>query len=468
MIFIQTDTVCVNEFNESNEPNEDDELYEKQFDRLMYIENCLDTQKEEILNYLYDICIEYINSHTLSICEENFADMLFENMNSMLFCAIENQYELEEKLYHFLKYPEIFINRTLKLVYNKHIPIRSYKTTFIRSNIHLEKDRMAEKIKRCDDVIQPDQRTKEWYEFRHGIITASSAWKVFDSPSVLNSLIYEKCKPYVIKASSGDFINTESPLHWGQKYEPLSVMIYESHYDTKIGEYGCIPHEKYNYIGASPDGINIDPTSERYGRMLEIKNIVNREITQIPKKEYWIQMQLQMEVCNLNECDFLETRFVEYENEYDYISDGSEIESSDGKMKGIMLLFYDENKPLYEYYTQSIHGYFETWEKEMFTKHDGKMFMRTIYWKLDEISCILVLRNKKWFNKAIVEMEKTWDIIKYEKIHGYEHRAPKKRIRKSSFDITENKCHIKLSSKISNSINDEDILFDNDDVDTNL
>ena len=45
--------------------------------------------------------------------------------------------------------------------------------------------------------------------------------------------------------------------------------------------------------------------------MLEIKNIVNREINGIPKKEYWIQMQLQMEVCDLGECDFLETRFKE-------------------------------------------------------------------------------------------------------------------------------------------------------------
>ena len=50
--------------------------------------------------------------------------------------------------------------------------------------------------------------------------------------------------------------------------------------------------------------------------MLEIKNIVNREITGIPKKEYWVQMQMQMEVCAIyEECDFLETRFKEYENE---------------------------------------------------------------------------------------------------------------------------------------------------------
>lgn len=38
------------------------------------------------------------------------------------------------------------------------------------------------------------------------------------------------------------------------------------------------------FLGASPDGINIEPNSEKYGVMLEIKNIVNREITGIPKR----------------------------------------------------------------------------------------------------------------------------------------------------------------------------------------
>ena len=54
--------------------------------------------------------------------------------------------------------------------------------------------------------------------------------------------------------------------------------------NTKISDFGCIQHEKYNYIGASPDGINTDPNSILYGRMLEIKNIVNRDITGIPKE----------------------------------------------------------------------------------------------------------------------------------------------------------------------------------------
>ena len=111
-------------------------------------------------------------------------------------------------------------------------------------------------------------------------------------------------------------------MHWGQKFEPLSVIIYEKRFNTIIEDFGCIPHNKYKFLGASPDGINVDINNDRFGRMLEIKNIVNREITQIPKKEYWIQMQLQMEVCDLNECDFLDTKFVEYENEEAFYDDG--------------------------------------------------------------------------------------------------------------------------------------------------
>ena len=72
--------------------------------------------------------------------------------------------------------------------------------------------------------------------------------------------------------------------------------------------------------------------------MLEIKNIVNREITGIPKKEYWIQMQVQMEVCELNECDFLETKFFEYESEEDFNSDGNFNYSENNSIKGFIFI----------------------------------------------------------------------------------------------------------------------------------
>ena len=142
-------------------------------------------------------------------------------------------------------------------------------------------------------------------------------------------------------------VNVNTTLHWGQKYEPLSVLIYEKIYDTKVDDFGCLQHDTYMFLGASPDGINIDPSSDRFGRMLEIKNVVNREITGIPKKEYWIQTQLQMEVCDLNDCDFLETRFVEFENE------GAFYEDTTDKKKGIIMYFHSpDGKPHYIYKIQ--------------------------------------------------------------------------------------------------------------------
>jgi hypothetical protein len=96
-------------------------------------------------------------------------------------------------------------------------------------------------------------------------------------------------------------------------------------YKSKVEDFGCIQHPTYKFLGASPDGIIIESSTGRYGRMLEIKNPVSREITGIPKKEYWVQMQLQMEVCNLDDCDFLETKFVEY-HDFDSYRDDSAID----------------------------------------------------------------------------------------------------------------------------------------------
>ena len=73
--------------------------------------------------------------------------------------------------------------------------------------------------------------------------------------------------------------------------------------------------------------------------MLEIKNIVNREIDGIPKKEYWIQMQLQMEVCDLDECDFLETKFTEYDSSEAYWDNVIENEGNHVK-KGVIMYFH--------------------------------------------------------------------------------------------------------------------------------
>ena len=327
---------------------------------------------------------------------------------------------------------------------------------------------VCDKIKLIQDKIttlknkpQPVQRTDAWYEFRHNLITASNAFKVFDSQSTINQLIYEKCQPLKSETSEEDknkMVNINTPFHWGQKYEPVSVMLYEHLYKTKVDDFGCIKHEKYDFLGASPDGINVDQNSERFGRMLEIKNIVNREINGIPKKEYWIQMQLQMEVCDLDECDFLETKFMEYEKSSDFFENNIEISEENAHKKGVILYFHNslECKPFYVYKPINImqNDDILKWEEEIIDLYQSSaynfIYVKSIYWKLEILSCVLVLRNRNWFNNNIKAIEKVWHIIEQERITGFEHRAPNKKPKRETFIKnddnlnTQNKCLINI------------------------
>jgi hypothetical protein len=244
-------------------------------------------------------------------------------------------------------------------------------------------------------------------------------------------------------------------------------MFYERIYKTKISDFGCIPHKSLSFLAASPDGINTLETSERFGRMVEVKNIVNREIDGNPKMEYWIQMQVQMEVCDLNECDFLETRFIEYDSFADFESDGSYSLTLDGKKKGVIIMYFTKDKqPHYEYAPLGLSkSAFEKWEEENIRLNETTLEMtwiKNIYWKLDELSCVLVLRNKLWFSYAVPILENVWSTIEKERNNGYIHRAPNKRLKitksNSDFNGNINKCYINIDSLE----NDTETLANND------
>jgi putative phage-type endonuclease len=359
---------------------------------------------------------DYVQRNTFILLKEVYIGKTQDNEK-----VLELEKELEEEL-------ELIYNKIHKIYFTKYYPIRSYDNTFIRIDPNI--DKISDKIKYIENKPQPDQRTNEWYVFRHNLITASSAWKVFKSQSSINQVIVEKCKE--LDVSKYGIVNTGSPMHHGNKYEEVSVMLYEYIYDTKVRDYGCIQHDTYKFLGASPDGINVDPNSQRYGRMLEIKNPTTREITGIPKEDYWIQMQLQMETCNLNECDFLETVFKEYETEEDSVADGTFTYNEEDQLKGMIIYFIKDGKPLYEYMPLHISKEESTiWYDKMMEKHSTLTWIKDIYWRLEDYSCILVLRNKLWFQHAISKIGDVWTIIEKEKVGGFKHRLPKKQNRAS-------------------------------------
>ena len=128
----------------------------------------------------------------------------------------------------------------------------------------------------------------------------------------------------------------------------------------------------------------------------QLLSTAHRVIDGVPKMEYWVQMQVQMEVCNLNECDFLETRFIEYDNEEAYYA-----ETDNSKPRGMMMCFNNGGRPLYVYSEWGISKEdLEVWEQKQMEQYSNYVWINNIYWKLEEVSCVLVLRNKLWYNYA--------------------------------------------------------------------
>ena len=327
---------------------------------------------------------------------------------------------------------DLVVEEAFEIFYAEVAPRRSHATSFALAPKALGQGPKAlgqrQQLARLLQIPQPEQRTPAWYAFRHENLTASSIWKAFGSDSARNQLIYEKCKP--LNTDKYQSVATESPMHWGQRYEPLSIRLYEQFYQVQVSDFGCLPHRTLAFLAASPDGIVTAPVSNgRYGRMLEVKNIFNRDIDGVPKLEYWVQMQIQMEVCELFVCDFLETRFLEYADLAAFELDGGTYNlTQHGQPKGVIMCFMRNGLPFYEYGSAETCAESEQWEADTMQKHAGLSWTQNLYWHLDEFSCVLVERNQFWFAHATPTLTALWATIVQEKASGqYAHRAPKKR-----------------------------------------
>ena len=433
------------------------------------IENITEDDISDIIIDIYNQISDYLTDNVLELASPTFYEDMYSKIAFILYyewlefelytddifdnsesSKVEDS-EFYQEIYEFVEHiGELYFDFS-------EVPLRTIFYDHLKNIIECSPDDeyktlISNKIDELKSIKQPAQRTLEWFEFRHNLISASSISKVFGSDAQQNQLIYEKCQPLNYNSVNNQRTNINSPLHWGTKYEPVTVMIYEHMFHTKVGEFGCIQHSDYHFIGASPEGINIDPNSPRFGRMLEIKNIVNREITGIPKREYWVQTQIQMETCDLEYCDFMETAFKEYESSVDFYAD------DEHEYRGIILHFIEQdtksptvNIPVYKYMPLEIpidKESIKEWIQETrnTAKSEGLVLFTTNYWYLQEYSCVLIPRNRPWFQAAAPLIQNIWKTIEHERVNGYEHRASKKKELKNTIvtsDISSNSYFIK-------------------------
>lgn len=324
----------------------------------------------------------------------------------------------------------------------------------------------------------PEQRTKEWYQYRKQIMTASPA-AAYVLVSDYEYDMYKKgltcldgtgkrilprhvdnrrCNCFGSWAEQVRLkcLPDDQQKPWsgnkytrhGVKYEDVIKNIYEVHYGTSVLEFGIMPHPTIDWIGASPDGITVN------GVMVEIKALSRKNMTPSPILQYWMQMQLQMEVCDLNECDFVEARIIEYDSKEEYLAD--EFHDTEGNLeyyltadelpKGVVIAIekdFDDWDTIQREFVYPPALKFESQEEEeewiaqwianKAAEGIDLFFDKTIrftisYYKVVAWEVHSIKRDREWFKRRLPDFQKAWDtILEYRKNGIPEEFMPKEK-----------------------------------------
>tara|TARA_Y100000590_G_scaffold40670_1_gene43418 strand:- start:106 stop:963 length:858 start_codon:yes stop_codon:yes gene_type:complete len=271
-------------------------------------------------------------------------------------------------------------------------------------------------VENLKKIKLPEQRSPEWHKMRENMITAS------DFGSILGNNKYTSQKQ-VLKTKCGlgtKFVGNIF-TRWGVKYEEVATDIYRYLKNAEVIEFGCIPHPKYSFLGASPDGITPD------GIMLEIKVPYSRDFKEndIPP-HYYDQMQGQLEVCDLDVCDFLQCKVEEYKNQSEYLED------NESEFKGSVIEYKDDENNIKFLYSKlnANKTDLQKWirGKKISLNSKNLCFKNISYWKIIKYTIDTVNRDKDWMTNSLPIFEEFWKNVLYFREHPDELLQKKKKI----------------------------------------
>ena len=156
-------------------------------------------------------------------------------------------------------------------------------------------------------------QTTKWFSKRASMISATDL-------SVILGLGHGKTIQDLLenKKYNKRMTDNKYTLH-GKKFESEAIKVLEQRRNINIKEIGFTISEDTSYLGATPDGICIDNGEIK---LIEIKCPFSRQIDGCVPYGYYTQMQLQMYVCDVENCLFFECNFEEItKDKYDNLSE---------------------------------------------------------------------------------------------------------------------------------------------------
>lgn len=298
-----------------------------------------------------------------------------------------------------------------------------------------------EHLKKLQKIPQPEQRTKQWFAMREGKITAS------DIATAMGESKYDAQYTVILKKCGLMPFVDNKYVHHGKKYETIASMLYEIRYNVKLLSFGLLPHPTCKFLGASPDNICSwrtmdDKFSELVGRMLEIKCVYSRELLtegeidgDLCPHHYWIQVQIQLACCDLEESDFWQCKITEMNRE-EFLADTDEKDDwkskESGFEKGCIIQLLPKLKTCegcnknaeWSYakfiYPPKIHmspKECDEWiAKELSTLHEREQYEdfvldKVLYWRFEQTTNCLIKRDREWYDKSLPIIEKMWNYV---------------------------------------------------------
>lgn len=281
---------------------------------------------------------------------------------------------------------------------------------FLQLTTDLKMVRWRQQYEKLTKTIQFEQRTPIWYRVRKNMITATNVGPI------VGACKYNSRKDILKKKvfDNSTFISNAATEH-GKCFEDIAIQMYEKRTGERVHEFGLLKHPEIPFLGASPDGISEN------GIMVEIKCPYSRPVTgiipQLKTLGYFHQMQTQMEVCDLDVCDFVECEIGVYDSQEDFENDGTcDFYTQDNFEKGVVGVSQHNTTEELKYYYPPVHYTFK--EKMDFIEEEQKKDceeyntdMLPVFWYLKKYSCVRVNRDKVLFNNIKPVLYKFWEEV---------------------------------------------------------
>lgn len=278
-----------------------------------------------------------------------------------------------------------------------------FDNNFVK-NRHAKMQANMQQLHKLKQIPYMKQRSAEWYEARKSRLTASD----LEDAIKVNNLRLAKKKAEVIKDTTNYAIIP--PLKWGTMFEPMAIRCYSQERDNiEIADFGLLLDDTLEHFGASPDGIN------SMGVMVEIKCPYTREIIDdsIPSK-YYMQMQGQLAVCKLDECDYIECDFKTFESVHIYIDIMFNEHNNSRLYHGVIAEYMNQNNEyqyLYSGANLTAQEAYDDIKKQMQNIDTNLCFKKLTPWRLEKINVQRVQFDEELWKATVPKIEQFWNKV---------------------------------------------------------